>query len=324
MRRALALIVVCAFVAGCAQPKSDPTTSSTTQAATSSPEPGVPQVLADAKQARSLNNLTSFHWALDGVVDDYALEFTVDFGKQNRCKTEVAIEDGGGLGPHLLSLLEARNSISWGSSGSGSTAAAHAGTVDTRSESGGGGSSLSGQSGTFSGEQRFTYLVRNAQPSEHGFLLGNASIGFSVTCDSPFSIRDAQGGRQVMLLDPSNLGGGAGAEVFLVGSADVLDTASKEFTAPKVRVGAGGFGVHAAHVTAAHPSGTEEWIWAPDMAASALPDTFIVDDTAGTVSFTVEQAGVYFEAFWLAAWGFDGPIDLAANERSASVVESPF
>ena len=278
-----------------------------------------------AEATGSLEGITELHWGFREEVPFLVVEVTVDFGTENDC--EVLSADSSyidGPGPRSLDLYERGDSVGWGMSSSGSGyASVHAGDVDTRDVLGasGNGGGASWTSGTFDGTLVFTSLVRHPQPyEENPFLEEEYSFALSITCEKPFSVARARTGGTGLMANADNLDGGAGAEVFLVGSANAQDQASLEFVAPEVRAMSDGFGYHAGQVVLDHPDGQAAWTYTP----LTLGAQGVLAGGPGTYTFTVDQAGAYIDVLWAAAWGLDGELDLAAGLLPASVIDSPF
>lgn len=319
--RALALAVVLALaLSGCvaeeppaADPAPDPLPMPEPQAQT--------PLLFVPEPAPTLDNLTEFHWGLFEDAPALVLEVSVDFGDDNTCEVREGSARGPGpLGPGDLTLYETGWGLSWSSSSSGSLASAHHGDVDTRTDSSGSGASRGATWGSFEGPMTITFLGRNLESGND--FVGGASITFTIECENPFSITSARGGSVVLLANESNLAGGTGAET-PEGSVNVQDAASQSFTAPVVRAAADGFGYQYASVTLEHPDGSEEWTWVPE-AVVGLNEAQFFQGGPGDYTFTVDRAGAYVDAFWVAAWGLDGDVDLQANQLDKALIDSPF
>lgn len=274
-----------------------------------------------------LTGITELHWASTEALPAFALEFRADFGKENRCEFLRGSASGAGApGPRSISILESEWGAGWSVSSSGSfPGAVHAGPIDTRTETAGGGSSLSGSSGTFAGEMRLTFLARDVAPAESPFFLEPVSIAFSLTCDAPFSVFGVRGSSEAVLFDAQSMDGGAGAEAFLVGGANAGDQVVAQPTSSAVRAAADGFGLHAGRLVLGHPGGEGEWLLLPDYLVNlAGSDLRSIEGGPGTYTATLDRAGAYFEAFWGAVWGLEDGMDLTEGLRAESVLESPF
>jgi hypothetical protein len=211
-----------------------------------------------------LNNLTEFHWASNETLPGFALEFTAELGDDNDCEVLAGSGSGAGrTGPRNILIRETDDYVGWGSGGSGDLAAAHAGPVDTRTESSGGGSTLHGSSGAVSGSVRFTLLATTVAPVDSPFFREPVSLALSIACAQPFSIHGVSAGSSVALFDAGNLAGGAGAEVFIAGSAAAQDKAAATIAGSRVRAAAAGFGLHGGQVVLDHPRGQETWTVLP-------------------------------------------------------------
>lgn len=288
-------------------------------------EPGGSYELV-AEGALRTANVRELHWAFRESAPAMTFDLDIDFGSGNQC--EILSASSGYIdeaGPTRLTLYETAYGMGWGMSSAGSgIVSAHAGDIDTRdvlAPSGQtGGASLSG--GTFDGPIRVTSLLRGPQPwAENPYLPADVSYAISITCDEPFSVSAARLGRSALLADAYNLDGGAGAEVLVAGSANVQDQASLEFAEPIVRAVSDGFGYHGGQVVLDHPAGQATWTYTPAVGLVQQP---VVESGPGAYTFTVDQAGAYFEVIWVAAWGFDGPLDLVPGLSAASVIDSPF
>lgn len=267
--------------------------------------------------ATDLSNLTAFHFGIFEDLKALVLELQVDFGNDNECELRDGSASGPGpLGPRDLSLYESETGLSWSMGSRGSVASAHQGEIDTRTDGEGGSAGTSSTRGSFEGPMTLTYLGRFLEAGND--FVGGAAFTFSIECDAPFAILQAQGGTTLVLANEANLAGGTGAEA-TVGSVNVQDQATADFASPRVRAAGDGFGFQAAMVRVQHPGGSADWMWTP-----VGGEAQFLEGGPGQYTFTVDRAGAYFEAFWLAAWGLDGDVDLAANRLDAALIESPF
>lgn len=275
--------------------------------------------------------MTGFHWALRDPKPGLVVDFAWDVGEDNPCTLLLATRSGPALGADDLQLYELQDQPpQWGYGSSGDAeAAAHAGPVDTResSEDDHGGH-MDRSNGTFSGVFRYTWLLTNAQGGESRYF-GDPSIaaGVSFTCTKPFTLAAARTGTIGMLLTDTSLSGGVGLSAwnFVAGtySASIGDSASVDLASPQVRYGSGWFGTQATRVLVTTPQGEHEWTHAATNPIVTVPVTFLEDGAPGTYDVTVDRAGARFEAFWFAAWGVEGPLDLTGSLTSASVIDDP-
>lgn len=293
-------------------------------------EPGESYDLVQSGVPANLSEITELHWAIKGPVEAFVFEVRLDFGDENECEMlRGTATQTSEPGPVALSIQEAESSQGWGLSSRGGGlgyANAHAGPVDTRTLLGGEGSSASlhGSSGTFSGPMRFTLIGRDLHGWDNSFMGEEYSAALSIACDEPFAVLEARRGQTALMADANNLSGGAGADVFIAGSANVQDQASIDIQSPLVRAAAAGFGAHGGQVVLDHPGGRETWTVLPDYAVALADRGFFIDTAPGPHTFSVDHAGAYFEALWVAAWGLDGPFDLRAELLTESVIDSPF
>lgn len=277
----------------------------------------------------SFQSLTAFGWASRVASAGFATHIAFDFGATNKCKilSATSIADNARLGPNSITLEESKNGGGWGESSSGSfPGSAHAGPVDTRTvlTGGGGGATMQGSWGTFAGRVDVTVLAHDVAPGDTYFLDGNTSFALTVHCDSPFSVTEGQSGSTVLMADPNNLGGGAGFDAYGEAGSSVEDTVSQGFTSPVVRAMAAGFGTQAVRVHLDHPTGATDWTQTPANMVGVDAAFPAVTDGPGTYTYTVDQAGAYFTALWVAAWGLDAPLDLAAGWVSPDLLKDPF
>lgn len=275
--------------------------------------------------------MTAFHWSTKDPGPGFGVEFTWDFGRGNDCVFLDATSSGPAASADDLNLYEFEDGTTgwgYGSSGDG-LVSAHAGPLDTRAADDGGGGHASKGQAAVSGRFTYTWLLANAvADGSRYFHDPDTAAALSVTCVNPFRLMSANRLSIGLLLTDSNLDGGAGASaVFLAGTAsgNVQDTASAEMAAPTVRLASGSFGTHAAVLAVETPDGRQEWQHMPTSPVAVGERPFFQDKSGpGRYSVTVDRAGADFEAFWFAAWGIDGPLDVAGSLARESAIDDPF
>ena len=299
-----ALLLAFLPLAGCTEPKAIP-------------EPAV------AAAPDPLGNVTELHWGLTGEPGDTALEIVFEMGDDNDCDFSVGSSTRTtNAGPDDVVMVSDGTGYGWASGGGGAVASFHAGPIDTRDVVGAGGESggLAGFGGDFSGTVVLTYVGVGVHEWGENPFVDDAALGIDVDCDEPFSVVSASMGHAILLVDGEGLEGGVGGSVSSEASANVQDSASIEIAATRARAGMGSFGEQAGQVVLEHPGGSETWTLTPVTSA----DDGFVEGGPGTYRFTVDRSSAYFDAFWLTAFGLDGPHDLVPGLRNETVTDSPF
>lgn len=306
------------LLAGCvAEENPQPEPASVDPEPTAAPGPLVFVPSNASTPATDLSNLTAFHFGIFEDLEALVLEVRVDFGDDNTCELRDGSASGPGpAGPRDLSLYESDTGLSWSMGSQGTLASAHHEEVDTRSDGEGHSAGRGTMWGSFKGRMTLTYLGQFLEAGND--FVGGAAFTFSIVCDEPFAILAAQGGTSLVLVNEANLAGGTGAET-PGGSVNLQDQAKGDFASPRVRAAGDGFGYQAATVNVQHPEGSVDWEWTP-----VGGEAQFLEGGPGQYAFTVDRAGAYFDAFWLAAWGLDGEVDLSVNQLDEALIESPF
>ncbi len=334
MRRLAFVLLALVPLAGCVEDGPGNAPAAPETAAPAQEEaPALPVLAPESSSTNAsrqmLANLTEFHWAFPELVENLTLEMAFNLNQENDCEVSRAFATRHiALGPNRLALAEIDGRLlGWhvGSSGSG-LVSAHAGGTDTREfASGSMSAGLDVSRGVFSGELKLTFAALMWEGWDSSFLPENVSAGVSITCAKPFDVVGARASRAMLLADTSNLQGGIGATTFVAGSANIDDRLSANLPSRMVRATCAGFGLHAAQATLSYPEGEETWTLGPSFSVVSIPgEEKIVEGTAGSYTFSVNQAGAYFEALWCAAWGLDIPVDLTQGLVPETVITSPF
>ncbi len=263
---------------------------------------------------------TALHWATTDALDAFAVEVTIEFGRENPCEVAAGVASAASddFASYDVFIMEGPTGPSWSFGGSTKGfAQVHApGIVDTRESDNDGLMSASGAGfrGTLSGLHRLTVAGMNLAPWDND-ITGNASLSLDVSCGQPFHVLDSRSSRDLRLDSTWSLHGGTGASAYLVGSVNLDDAATFTTQADRARVIAAAAGTHAGRVTVDHPAGTEQWpLGAPDI------DFHTLDGAAGTYRLTLDRVGVFPEIFWALMAGYDGDFDLTPGLRDERTV----
>jgi hypothetical protein len=273
------------------------------------PEPD-PNATVEAPEAPRRTPLL-MNWTLNETMASLGLEIAFEVPPGSECNATIgATMAPQSAGPVRIYWIETEaGTAGWGSLSFGHTAQAHvAGVVDTRDEMSASGARAQSEMRLQLQEGNVTLglLVRDVTPLEDFPFEyrwyegeGKPALYFQTKCDEPVDvIRSFSAGREVLMASADSMDGGAGASVFLVGSAAVDDRAGQRFDAPRVLAKVGSFGYQAGAFELSHPDGIEEWTF-----AASSPPTYSHEGGPGEYVGTLTRVGAYFDAFWFAAVG---------------------
>lgn len=250
---------------------------------------------------------TSFSGSTTRNLGSATFVLELQFPEPRHCRVDLDVAGGdsdtGGI--VALALLESSAGSGWISLMTVPTAHVHVeGLADTRSIFTGEGWGAVGLSheATFTGTLRLTAAGPSLQPWPPEVrewwpwppAPGAAAIAYDIVCDGPATL-NLEGGTGSVLMTGTSMNEGAGANVLLVATLTILDTARADFGAPRVRFVSDSFGPEAGRLVLRSPSGEQAWVITPNLFEWDLKS---VDGGPGHYEVELSRAAGAFEAFW--------------------------
>jgi len=304
-------------------PSQQPSSTGTNGPPSSSSAPTQPDAPEQAAPAKGgipdMPPMPQFSWRTNAILNDTVFRLVLDPLGSNHCTVIINVAStGDDPGPMEVEYIEAGGGWGMGWSSSGPIARGHAGPIDSNSVLYPPGSGRGGYGGNNS-----TYELTTDKPIEvlvaaqtfapfpepiNFYGIGDQSVLYYYSCQSDAHLK-VEMGKHAGMWDESTLPGGVGASAsapLVRPFAEAHDVAQATTSANHTTVLAAVLLDNAAHLSVAHPRGTDDWLLLPLTSTGHR-----ADDGPGAYTVTVDAVGTGYISGIVVAILSTSPADLS-------------